>query len=299
MKEGWKTHAIGRHLVDLPGDARTSESYRINRDEIELLSASDTSRLAVLVGERELLLRQTIRSVRREPMFIERIQHPNDAVTIVTWASEHSDALYHFDTYFKAGSRALRYSGDVSLDKKSSILSFLGQLAGEWREIPPKVPPQGVGFIAGEVILVDQRFNLESWRMAIHLAGKPDVSFKVTAYTQRSVEPGLRKRGGGVLAGLLSTVAGFTQLRNRERPVGPIEADEILVAGTQDGKRSYGFKWEAPGKADSLAEPNLNVSLQVGESAYLTNKESFASDEEALELWDAVVGSLRLRPGAV
>ncbi len=135
--------------------------------------------------------------------------------------------------------------------------------------------------------------------MAIHLAGKPDVSFKVTAYTQRSVEPGLRKRGGGVLAGLLSTVAGFTQLRNRERPVGPIEADEILVAGTQDGKRSYGFKWEAPGKADSLAEPNLNVSLQVGESAYLTNKESFASDEEALELWDAVVGSLRLRPGAV
>lgn len=298
MRDGWTTRAIGRHLVDLPSDTRTTESYRINRDDVELFAASDT-RVEKLVNERELFLRTAMRSVRREPMFIERFQHPHGAVTIVSWASEYSDALYHFDTYFKAGSRALRYSGDVSLHKKSSILSFLGLLAGEWREIPPKVPPQGVGFVAGGVILMDQRFNLESWCMVIQLAGKPDVSFKITAYTQRSVEPGLRKRAGGVLTGLLGAVSGFTQLRNRERPVGPIDADEILVAGTQDGKRSYGFKWEAPGKADSLAEPNLNVSLQVGESAYLTNNESFASDEEALALWDGVVSSLRLRPGAV
>ncbi|MDI9652175.1 T6SS immunity protein Tli4 family protein, partial [Burkholderia cenocepacia] len=30
-----------------------------------------------------------------------------------------------------------------------------------------------------------------------------------------------------------------------------------------------------------------------------TNKESFANDGEALELWDGVVDSIRLRPGAV
>jgi hypothetical protein len=94
-------------------------------------------------------------------------------------------------------------------------------------------------------------------------------------------------------------VAGLSRLRNRARPVGPIQADEILLAGTQDGKRGYAFKWEAPGKANSLAEPNLNVTLEVRESAYTTNMESFASDEEALELWDAVVDSIRMRPGAV
>ncbi|MEN7531945.1 T6SS immunity protein Tli4 family protein, partial [Cupriavidus sp. DL-D2] len=82
-------------------------------------------------------------------------------------------------------------------------------------------------------------------------------------------------------------------------PVGSIQADEILLASTQDGKRGYGFKWEAPGEEYSLAEPNLNALLRVGESAYTTNKESFASDEEALELWDAVIDSIRLRPGAV
>ena len=94
-------------------------------------------------------------------------------------------------------------------------------------------------------------------------------------------------------------MAGFARLRDRARPVGPIQADEILLASTTDGKRGYGFKWEAPGKEESLAEPNLNASLRVGESAYATNRESFATDEEALELWDAVIDSIRLRPGAV
>ncbi|PCE33771.1 hypothetical protein BZL54_03350 [Burkholderia ubonensis subsp. mesacidophila] len=135
--------------------------------------------------------------------------------------------------------------------------------------------------------------------MNIRLPDKPDVWLRLTAYAQESVGPGLRARAGGILPALLGAVAGVGQLRNRARPVGPIEADEILVAGTQDGKRTYGFKWEAPGKAYSLAEPNLNASLRVGESAYPTNKESFANDGEALELWDAVVDSIRLRPGAV
>lgn len=149
------------------------------------------------------------------------------------------------------------------------------------------------------MLLGANRFNRESWELSIQLAGKPDVSFDVSAYAHSRAKPeGLRDRAGGVLAGLLGSVAGLTQLRNRRRPVGPIEADEILVAGNQDGKRSYGFKWEAPGKAGSLAEPNLNVSLEVGESAYKTNAQSFANDQEAIDVWDAVVDSIRLRPGA-
>ncbi|AZG15331.1 hypothetical protein EHF44_10715 [Cupriavidus pauculus] len=159
--------------------------------------------------------------------------------------------------------------------------------------------PEGIGFVVDDAVLAEDRFNSESWRMTIQLHGKPDVFFELTSYARRRVAPGLRERAGGIVAGLLGTVAGFARLRDRARPVGPIQADEILLASTQDGKRGYGFKWEAPGKEYSLAEPNLNASLRVGESAYATNRESFATDEEALELWDAVIDSIRLRPGAV
>jgi hypothetical protein len=142
-------------------------------------------------------------------------------------------------------------------------------------------------------------FNPESWSLSIRLAGKPDAWIEISAYALSAVEPGLRERAGGLLTSLLGSFVGMHQLRNRARPIGPIIADEILIAGNDKGKRLYAFKWEAPGKAYSLAEPQLNAEINVIDSAYKTNQESFASDEEALELWDALVESIRLRPGAV
>ncbi|WP_439686633.1 Tle cognate immunity protein 4 C-terminal domain-containing protein [Cupriavidus oxalaticus] len=299
MKEGWRTRAIGRHLVDVPDDARLIESYKYNEVKIEPLP-DVRSRAAFdrLINLREQTLRATKHGTHGS-MFIERVPHANGSATLISWNRPTSDILYRFDTYFLIGATTVAYSGSVSPSLRESALSGVERLSGEWREIPSGEVPTGIGYVADKAILADAELNFESWEMVIRLAGKPDVSLVITSYVQGSVEPGLRKRAGGILAGLLGAVAGVVQLRNGSRPVGPIDADEILVAGTQDGKRTYGFKWEAPGKADSLAEPNLNVSLQVGESAYPTNKESFASDEEALELWDAVVGSLRLRPGAV
>ncbi|WP_354686736.1 T6SS immunity protein Tli4 family protein [Cupriavidus necator] len=299
MREEWGTRAIGRHLVDVPVNAGTVESYVYNKVKIDPLPAIQT-RVSFdhMVAQREQVLRAT-KHERRGSMFIERVPHDNGAVTLIAWADQDLEILYRFDTYFLAGSRALKYSGEVDPDRRESAIALRQRLSTEWRSITSSTSVEGIGYVVNDTILTANRFNLESWSMVIQLAGKPDVSLAITSYTQHKVEPGLRKRAGGVLAAMLGAVAGVIPLRNRERPVGPIQADEILVAGTQDGKRTYGFKWEAPGKADSLAEPNLNVSLQVGESAYLTNKESFASDEEALELWDAVVGSLRLRPGAV
>ncbi|UIF87520.1 T6SS immunity protein Tli4 family protein [Cupriavidus sp. UYPR2.512] len=299
MKTGWITRPIGRHFIDLPGDARTIEEYAYNSLKIDPMPELPTrTSLERFVAQQEKILRAEKHELFGS-MFIERVSHENGSVTIVSWEAPSLDIFYQFDTYFRAGDRTLKYAGKVSKSRRGAALSLRQDLSREWRQIPLGETPVGIGYVVDDTILEDKVMNLESWRMAIQLAGKPDVSFTVTAYTQRSVEPGLRRRAGGALASLLGTVAGVGQLRNRERPVGPIQADEILIAGTQDGKRTYGFKWEAPGKADSLSEPNLNVSLQVGESAYSTNRESFVSDEEALELWDAVVGSLRLRPGAV
>ncbi|MBY4693050.1 hypothetical protein K6W21_02975 [Burkholderia latens] len=299
MKQGWITRAVGRHLVELPPEATTVETYKYNEVKIDLLPEITTqASFNYLVAQREQELRAT-KHVKYGTLFIERVPHANGSVTLVSWNRPTGDILYRFDTYFRAGSKSLKYSGEVSPDLRTSALATCQRLSGEWREIPPGEQPEGIGFVAADTILAAKRFNLESWELNIRLPNKPDVWFRLTSYTQKSVEPGLRARAGGILPALLGTVVGVSQLRNRARPVGPIEADEILVAGTQDGKRTYGFKWEAPGKAYSLAEPNLNASLRVGESTYPTNQESFANDGEALELWDGVVDSIRLRPGAV
>jgi len=299
MKHGWRTRAIGRHLVDIPESTRTIESYSFNKVSIEpLLDIRSQEDYERLITQKEQALREA-KHEKFGSMFVERVAHANGAVTLISWNRPTGDVLYVFDTYFRAGTRTLNYAGEVDPDLKSTALATCDELSREWYQIPPGRTPEGVGYVVDDAILVDKAFNRESWRMVIQLPNKPDVFFELTSYAQERVEPGLRERAGGIVAGLLGTIAGFSRLRDRARPVGPIQADEILLASTQDGKRGYGFKWEAPGKEHSLAEPNLNASLRVGESAYTTNRESFASDEEALELWDAVIDSIRLRPGAV
>jgi hypothetical protein len=298
MKESFRTHAIGRHLVNVPDGARLIESWKYDEDKLELIKSDGSADFNKIVSLSEEKLRNKIHS-SQSSMFIERVQQANGSITLVSWSRPTSMDGCVLDTYFRVGRRIVRYQNDVSLPRKKIAMDFIYECSKKWREIDPSAIVGEVGFVVGDTILEDRIPNIEGWRMAIQLSGKPDVSFEIASYVQNRVGPGLRERAGGAVAGLLGSVAGLSRLRNRARPVGPIEADEILLAGTQNGKRGYGFKWEAPGKANSLAEPNLNVTLEVRESAYTTNNESFASDEEALELWDTVVDSIRLRPGAI
>ncbi|WP_433704952.1 T6SS immunity protein Tli4 family protein [Paraburkholderia sacchari] len=298
MKPGWKTHAIGRHLVDVPASARLVESWKYSKDRLELLAENDDAQFAWLVAQREAELKKH-RQDSGKPSFVERIELANGSMTIFSWSAPGIDNIYATDTYFRAGNRILRYQENaIPAEYREKIVGFLKRCSEKWREIAVDQVPEGIGFVVGDTILADDLPNYESWRLLIQLAGKPDVTFQVSGFVGAADE-GLRKRAGGILASMLGMAAGLSQLRNHARPVGPIQADEILVAGNQNGKRNYGFKWEAPGKDYSLAEPNLNVSLQVRESAYATNRESFSSDDEALELWDTVVNSIRLRAGAV
>ncbi|WP_413185636.1 T6SS immunity protein Tli4 family protein [Paraburkholderia sacchari] len=298
MKPDWKTHAIGRHLVDVPASAQLVESWDYDKDSLELLAPSDDAQFARLVSQREAQLKSKIQRSGK-PAFAERVPLANGSISIFSWRLSEEKGIYMADTYFRAGNRIIRYQSDViPIANQEKAIAFYKRCSEKWREIPVGQMPQGIGFVVGNTILADNFLNYESWNLLIKLEGKPDVALEVSSFVG-AAEEGLRQRAGGILARMLGMAAGLSQLRNHARPVGPIQADEILVAGTQDGKRGYGFKWEAPGKSYSLAEPNLNVSLEVRESAYATNRESFSSDDEALELWDTLVNSIRLRPGAV
>lgn len=299
MNPSWKTVAIGRHLVDVPADAAVVSQWKFNtvpivfRNDVRTDAAYDN-----MINEREQVLRSTPHN-QYESMFVERVEHANRGVTLASWKRPGGTIIYRFETYYRIGSQTLYYAGDVTDDRRVSALKTCDDLSRAWRVFNADDAPPGPGFVAANVILVDTLFNRESWSLTIKLPNKPDAWIQVSAFAQYGVEPSLRKRAGGLLTSLLGSIAGMHQLRNRARPVGPIEADEILIAGTEKGKRLYAFKWEASGKEYSLAEPQLNAELDVIESVYKTNNESFASDEEALELWDRLIDSIRLRPGAV
>jgi hypothetical protein len=298
MKPDWITHAIGRHLVDLPADAELSATYTYNKVKVEPLPIKNRRHFDSLVELRENELKASQHD-KRGPMFLERVNHPNGSVTLISGYDPVAEYGYLFDTYFLIGSKAVKYSGDVSFKKRDLILNLHAELAEEWRELKPNEIPEGIGFVAGDVMLMDKDFNLEDWSLYVKFAGKPRVDFTLYGIAQRVVEPGLRERSGGAVGLLASVLSGKSTLRNRARPVGPIKADEILMAGTQNGRRSYGFTWEAQGKKKSLAEPYLSAELLDGiHDPEAGGPSSFKDDEEALALWDEIIDSIRLRPGA-
>jgi len=302
MKPDWITRAIGRHLVDLPAEAKLTETYSYNEVKIEPFAIPHRRFFDIVVDARERVLKEA-QHEKHGSMFIERVEHPNGSVTLISWKAPYLESIF-FDTYFLIGNKAIKYSGGVSAERKQTALETDRRLSGEWRELQPGEIPEGIGFVAGGVILAAKRFNLESWTLSAQFPGKPEVYFELTAFARYKTEPGLRERaGGGLASGALSflagALAGKSTLRNRARPVGPIEADEILMAATQSGRRNYGFKWEAPGKKHSLAEPNLIAELIDGIYDPDSGRaNAFQDDDEALALWDAIIDSIRLRPGA-
>jgi len=298
MKPDWITRAIGRHLVNLPASAKLYETFTINEVKVEPLPIRNRQHFEYIVDTREVELKKAQHD-KRGPMFIERVKHPNGSVTLISWKSPYSEALNLFDTYFLIHYKAIKHSGGVGPDRKQSALKLRDELSQEWCELKPGETPEGVGFVAGDVMLVDKRFNLEDWSLSARFAGKPEVNFIMYGFARRTVKPGLRERAGGATGFLAGVLAGKSTLRSRARSVGPIEGDEILMAATQNGRRSYGFKWEAPGKASSLAEPYLIVELTDGiQDPEAAGPTSFKDDDEALALWDEIIDSIRLRPGA-
>jgi hypothetical protein len=91
--------------------------------------------------------------------------------------------------------------------------------------------------------------------------------------------------------------AKMRNLRRGERDVGPIQGQEILAHAEEGGKRMYAFLWESQGRAESLQFPFLSLQLLTEEQA--APAAAFGNDAEALAAWDQVLGSLRLRPGAI
>lgn len=300
MSMQWKTHAIGRHLVDVPVSAKLQESWTYDRDRLTIVPFVNAAAYKQAMNAREAELKRQPHKTKNS-MLIDRIDLPNGTVTFVYFDLKSSERWCTLETYYviSGGQYVKSVKDAVSADKVKNGTNFVKKINDAWLYLPAGEISKQPGFVVGNAMIRQSLLNIEHWKLSIQLAGKPDVGLSLSSFVQDEPEPGLRQRAGGILGALARSVEGLKTLRNRKRNVGPIEADEILTAGTQDGKRGYAFKWEAPGKGDSLSEPNLNITLSVGESQYEDNSASFASDEEALALWDRLVSSIRLRPGAV
>ncbi|PMS28552.1 hypothetical protein C0Z19_00435 [Trinickia soli] len=91
-------------------------------------------------------------------------------------------------------------------------------------------------------------------------------------------------------------------LREGKRAIAGMNAEEVLFEIQDGGITSYRFYLLAPGDPSTLAKPHTAVQLLLGASSPdLTPEQATAPVDEAgaLQVWDTLLNSLHLRPGAV
>ncbi|APF89488.1 hypothetical protein BC427_24465 (plasmid) [Ralstonia solanacearum FJAT-91] len=302
---GWKTFCFGRYLVDLPAQVDVKVSYKIWGDVIESVQWEGGGKLNAEISNREFELKAERHKKIDGSMFVRRQAHHNDSFSIVSWKAPYSKELMWVDTYLVTSGpwRVFRYSGDVAPEKLDSALSFADSLSTNIRSRDDHEIPIGPGFCIDQGFIAGSDYRSEGFQVGITLPQHPNALITIDASTGAEQDRLLKRVDKFFATAVAGQLSGLKILRKRQRNVGPIEAEEYATAASGNGQRVYAFAWESQGKDKSLSEQNIVAALKVLEQSVITEhtpyRPAFKSDEEALQLWDAIIDSIRLRPGAV
>lgn len=298
----WLTHCVGRFLIDLPAEARLKAGYRIWGNEIRKLPG-DSQELHRHLAEREQELEKQMHEAEAS-MLIRRYTYTNGSASLLSYYKPYSTDAMWLDTYLASpGDESIFERGAlVEPSKLGTAVEFAEKLASRVRSRAPHEIPTEPGFCIDGGYIAGSEFMAESFRVGITLPERPDMHMTFRSSTGAEEDTLLERVGGFFRTEVLGRVAGMNTLRKRKRSVGPIAGEEYLVAGGDRQQRMYAFRWEFQGRDGSLAEPNLSLQMGVHERDPDDDGNppppAFESDREALELWDAVLESIRLRPGA-
>ena len=304
-KNGWTTHCFGRFLIDLPPDARLGVGYRIWGEKIERESLDAESIKSRLDTREQELKGQEHRT--QGNMFVRRTGFDGASAGIVYWSSAHSMEMMHSEAYLAVSnspdSPVFSYGGGVAPEKLESAIAFDESLSRKIRSRGRNEIPVEPGFCLDGGYIAGSEYMSEGFRAGITLLDHPGMHMTFRSSTG-AAETGLLDRVGGFFrTEVLGTVVGMKTLRKGRRSAGSIAGEEYLVAGGDRQQRVYAFRWELQGRDDSLAEPNLSLEMGVLERDPDDDGNppppAFESDEQALQLWDTILESIRLRPGAV
>ncbi|MHC5789887.1 T6SS immunity protein Tli4 family protein [Pseudomonas protegens] len=298
-KSGWITHCYGRFLIDLPPQAKINAGYYLWDDDIEALDDSPEA-LVTRIDQREKELKSERHKKIQGSMFLRRLDLRNGSTGLLSWKSNASVEMYLLDTYAisKPTWRAYRWKGGVTQDREAAGIESATSLAHNLRSREINEIPTEPGFCIDRAYIAGNSFQVEDFDIGVTFPEHPRTFLSFRSSTGAE-EDRLLDRVSGFLMGVAKMVAGIETLRKRERG-GAIPADEYLLAGSAKGQRTYTFLWEAQGKDESVNEPHLKVELSVEEADDDDDGKppapAFKSDKAALELWDAIIDSIRLRP---
>ena len=129
----------------------------------------------------------------------------------------------------------------------------------------------------------------------------PDVTVVVNATRSSRIKPSLlERRKEKPMPDVFAEMAKkIKTLRQGKHDVGPLQGEENIAAlPTDDGYFVHRFVWDTQGTPDSATEPAIYFQFHTGVNPGVGARQIRPSltDKQAIELFDAIVNSIRLRP---
>ena len=294
QKYPMKTYAVGRFLIDIPDKASFDGiAVRLYGDDIQR-SKYQTLDLPAFVKARIAQLSSTDASQNK---YVSSFLSVDGRQAVILYTdSPGYKAGGEIESYVLLGKPGILYrvDGGYGEEKKQVAIGFS-------REVLDLIKPigdtsfqksfMGDGYL---VAAADPKYG-ERAGAGFTLNEKVGIAF-TTQVREPSTEPGLIERTQKALK--MEELANTTQiLRMTKRIVGTNEGEEVAYKTLKGspGGRTHNFEWDCKGR-NQLGAPAMSLNMELeSDPARL----AIMSDEEALGLWDAVLDSIRLRPGAV
>lgn len=291
QKYPMKTYAVGRFLIDFPEIAKdVSMSQRFSGMDMEWKPAT-ADQYRTLLSLRVNTLKGSDPSTQ---LLVkdEAGEIPQSRVLLFE-ENTNRDGLIQFEAYRYAEevNGYFFLTGSAARKKVSLVMPSVNEVLGliQPHIIDPKMTERGACFDHAFVTGTHPSVGEEVVIMAVF----NDIRMSFVTQVIDSVDdgPSLLQR-----AAKADEYPDVKILRKSKREVaGQSGAEFAFKAPPGSEMNTHEFQWEYQGTPNSVAAPRMKVGLNISNGTDAAK----LSDEELLGLWDTVLGSIRLRPGAV
>ena len=296
------TYCLGRFLINLPNDveivAQTAE-YRNRTYSIERMARDAYQNM---LSNMEKTLRNS--KHKTDPSLLREISTTGngDSATLIFRETPTDAYQYKVQSFKWTNGQVFSLKSYADDDRVGKALENSNRTLSELRYRDPKEIPSEPGFciergfFAGEPAMPHFEYAYVHFRLKEH----PDVIVTVTtSMAMKEDHEGLLDRidRKSKNAGLLELLSKIKVLRRGKHPAGVIPGEDYLQSiPTGETFSTHTFFWESIAQTKNLYAPEISLEFESGKINIGGYSKPSVSDKQAIELFDSIVNSIRVRP---
>jgi hypothetical protein len=307
---------IGRLLFDRPTASEiANQRYEFRGDKLDTQYDVSlvTYRAKIDARERELRTKKRIdlgnENREMDHSWLEKSFSPVKNSQVLVYRGIEAGGipmLFDSDGYVYGNNTLFHMTGRIGSTAIDRAEEIYGNTVSRIKQRDNWTVPTESGFcFDGGIVTGSSTYTEEVSQSFMLMPGRPAL---LVIQMRESVEPDQKETLAKTLPELRAQVnrlpGHYRILRKGKRTIAEMNAEEVLFQVREGDIISYQFYLLAPGDPSTLAKPHTSIQLLLGTTSFNPNltpdlATSPVDEAGALQVWDTLLNSLRLRPGAV